>query len=277
MSSVLITKNTGKSEPFDPSKLVSSLKHAGASDDHANKISLHIQGELREGMTTDQIYRHAFDLLRISSNTAASKYSMKRAVSELGPDGFAFEKLLAEIWKKKGYEAVSGQIVQGSCVEHEVDLVAWKEDELIMAEAKFHNEAGIKSDLKTALYVKARLDDLKDELYEYGGKKRAITAWYLITNTKFTDHATRYAKCKGLNLIAWNYPQKGNLEDLIIESGVNPITCLITLSTSEKKALLNAGIVICKDIIERKNDLIGLGVHKDKIDDVVAEAHTAFN
>ncbi|MDP1625017.1 MAG: ATP cone domain-containing protein [bacterium] len=262
---ILITKSTGELEPFDPTKLVTSLKHAGAKDEVANRISEHVQRELRQSMTTDEIYSHAFELLRASSRRAAAKYSMKRAISELGPEGYPFERLLAEIWKAKGYEAMTGQVVQGACVEHEVDLVAWKGEELIMAEAKFHNEPGIKSDLKVALYVKARFDDLKGETYEYGGKKRSITEWYLVTNTKFSDHALRYAKCQGLSLIGWNYPTHGNLEDLIHDAHLHPLTCLASLSMSEKRALLGAGLILCKDVAANKMRLLELGVDPSKV------------
>lgn len=41
-----------------------------------------------------------------------------------------------------------------------------------MAEAKFHNELGIKSDLKVVLYVKARFDDLKENVYMYGKERK---------------------------------------------------------------------------------------------------------
>ena len=42
----------------------------------------------------------------------------------------------------------------GHCVEHEVDVMAWNENKLIIAEAKFHNAIGLKSDLKVALMLK---------------------------------------------------------------------------------------------------------------------------
>lgn len=273
MQQILIAKSTGELEPFEPTKLVTSLRKAGASDDVANQIGEHIQRELRPSMTTDEIYRHAFEMLRASSRRAAAKYSMKRAISELGPDGFPFERLLAEIWKAKGYEAVTGQVVQGACVDHEVDLVAWKGDELVMAEAKFHNEPGLKSDLKVALYVKARFDDLKGETYEYGGRARTLTSWHLITNTKFTDHAARYAKCQGLSLIGWNSPAIGNLEDLIQESKVHPLTCLTTLSMAEKRSLLGAGLILCKDVAARQAELAGLGIDAAKVPAILEEVH----
>ncbi len=196
---------------------------------------------------------------------------MKRAIAELGPSGFPFEKFISEIYKAKGYEAITGQIVAGSCVDHEIDVVAWKDRELVMVEAKFHNEPGLKSDLKVALYVKARYDDLKDNEYDYGGKNHKISDFYLFTNTKFTDHAIRYAECKGLSLVGWNYPPKGNLEDLVTETKLHPLTSLVTLSQTEKRTLLDNGLILCRHVAEHKNDLQSYGIEKAKIPVVLEE------
>jgi hypothetical protein len=255
MSQIFVVKSTGEKELFDPKKLVSSLKKAGAGDSHANEIVAHIGNELMSGMTTSEIYRHAFELLRKVARPAAARYSMKRAIAELGPNGFPFEKFVAELFKARGFDAVTDQIVQGHCVEHEIDVVAWRDKgmggELVMVEAKFHNEPGLKSDIKVALYVKARFDDLKEREYDYGDKKRKLTSWQLITNTKFSDRAIAYAECQELSLIGWNYPAKGNLEDLINESGLHPLTSLTTLSQTEKRLLLEEGLVLCKQLLDK--------------------------
>lgn len=273
MSPIRVLKSTGESEIFDPNKLASSLHKAGASNEQVDQIVAHISGEIINDITTADIYRHAFDLLRSSPRPqAAAHYSMKRAVADLGPKGFPFEKFVAEIFKSKGYEAITDQVVYGHCVPHEVDVVAWKDDELVMIEAKFHNEYGLKSDLKTALYIKARYDDLKDGLYEFGGKKRPLTTWHLFTNTKFTDTAIHYAECNNLSLVGWNYPQKGNLEDLIESSGLHPLTSLTTLTTAEKNAFLDKGFVLARHIIEEKDRLTEYGIPKEKMSAVIQEA-----
>lgn len=271
MSPIYVVKSTGEQEAFEPQKLVSSLRKAGAAKEQAEDILRHIEHELVSGMTTSEIYRHAFSFLRHSAQPAAARYSMKRAIADLGPNGFPFEKFIAEIFKAHGYEAVTGQIVQGHCVEHEVDVVAWKGAELVMVEAKFHNEPGMKSDLKVALYIKARWDDLKDQKFDYGGKSRKVTHFQLFTNTKFTDRAIQYAECQGLSLIGWNYPRKGSLEDLVSDTGLHPLTSLTTLTHTEKRTLLDAGLVLCKQVAERKDQLESFGIPENKIKQVLAE------
>ena len=43
---------------------------------------------------------------------------------ELGPSGFPFEKLVGKILEQEGFETRVGVIVQGNCVQHEVDVIA---------------------------------------------------------------------------------------------------------------------------------------------------------
>jgi hypothetical protein len=217
-SQIYITKAGGRRELFNEDKLRASLERSGATDEAVEDCLSHIESELHEGMSTNEIYKHAFDFLHKWKKPVALRYSIRRAVMELGPTGFPFEQFIAEYFKDKGFEALTGQQVLGACVPHEVDVVAWNNKELIMCEAKFHNELGIKSDLKVALYIKARFDDLKENVFDYGGKDRQITGAWLITNTKFSSTAIHYGVCQNLTMIGWNYPEKGNLQTMIESS-----------------------------------------------------------
>jgi len=219
---IFVVKADGTRQPFEISKLNTSLLKAGASQETRDKIVRHITGEIKDGMSTNDIYRHAFELLHKFEQPVATRYSLKRAVAELGPTGFPFEHFIADIFQKKGFETLTDQSVKGRCTEHEMDIVAWTTEKLIMAEAKFHHEFGMKSDVKVALYIKARFDDLYSQKFSYGGRERALDEGLLVTNTNFTVKAIEYSACAGVRLIGWNYPEKGNLHDMIIESGAYP-------------------------------------------------------
>ena len=214
-SDVTILKADGKKEVFDVAKLRASLSRAGATDEAVESVVSHIGSELKDGMSTHEIYEHAYKVLAEWKQPVAERYSLRRAVMSLGPTGFLFENLVAEILKEKGFETLTDQTVLGACVPHEVDVVAWNKEKLIMVEAKFHNELGTKSDLKVALYVKARIDDLKHNMFNYGGKDRMLNEGWLITNTKFSSTALHYGLCNNMIMIGWNYPEKGNLQDMI--------------------------------------------------------------
>ncbi|CAN5133782.1 hypothetical protein BH11PAT3_BH11PAT3_3380 [soil metagenome] len=263
-----IEKANGKHEAFDEEKLRSSLLRSGASNEEVDEVLAHIVSELFDGMTTAEIYKHAFSLLHATTKPVARRYSLRRAVMDLGPTGFPFEDFIAEVLKSKGYETLTRQIVLGGCVSHELDVVAWNEKKLIMCEAKFHNQLGIKTDIKTALYVKARFDDLKENVFNYGEKDRSLDQGWLITNTKFSSTAIHYGECKNLIMIGWNYPERSNLQDMIEEGSLHPITCLTTLSTSEKTLLINRGIVLCTAIKNNSailKDMLGDTIDTDKV------------
>lgn len=267
---VVITKSNGDKEVFNPLKLENSLLRAGARAKNATEIAQHITRELKEGMSTSQIYKHAFFLLHKSERPTALRYSLKRAIIDLGPSGFPFENFIAEIFKNKGFTTETGRIVKGACVDHEIDVVAYNENKLIMVEAKFHNELGVKSDLKVALYVKARYDDLEKTSFFFG-KERKLDEGWLVTNTKFTSTAIQYDKCQKLKLIGWNYPEKDNLQNMIEDAGLHPLTCLTTLSTTEKHSLLKKGIVLCRTLLENPEALKAVGIPEDKISHIKDE------
>ncbi len=271
---IYVVKANGSRELFDVKKLEQSLKRAGASSRATEDILKHVVGHLKSEISTHDIYKHAFELLYKDEHPTAVKYSIKRAVADLGPTGFPFEDFVAEIFRAQGYKAETGKIVKGFCVEHEIDVVAWNDQKLIMVEAKFHNEAGIKSDLKVILYVKARFDDLRKMTFKYGRERELDEAW-LVTNTKFSSTAIEYGSCQGgIRMIGWNYPPTGNLHDMILESKLHPLTCLVSLNGREKKALLDQGVVLCKSLIESPEllDVIGLTPEKKKkvIDEIEA-------
>ncbi len=268
---VLILKADGKRESFDQEKLRFSLLHSGAPEEATEKVIEHIITELHDGMTTNEIYKHAFSFLHKTSKHVARSYSLRRAVMGLGPAGFSFEKFVAEILKAKGFETLTDQTVLGGCVPHEVDVVAWNEKKLIMVESKFHNELGTKSDLKVVLYVKARFDDLKDNIFNYGGKERHLNEGWLVTNTKFSSTAIRYGICKNMIMIGWNYPEKGNLQDMIEEEGLHPITCLNSLSQANSRVLLESGVVLCSTIKKDPSLLKVLREDKEKVDAIIKE------
>lgn len=266
---VFITKADGTQEPFDSAKLMQSLKRSGATGDQAEYVTAHIEQELRTGMTTEEIYRHAFETLKRMRSPAASRYSLKRALLDLGPTGYPFEDYVAEIFRAKGFRAETRSIIRGLCTTHEVDLVAEKQGRRIGAEVKFHNAAGFKSDIKTALYVKARFEDIQAAAEK--GVSESFDEWYLITNTKFTAQAEEYAQCTGLSIISWDYPLHGNLQDLIEETRLHPVTCLTTLSGAQKRKLMENQVVLCKSLAKPDGALASLNLPESRARKVIAE------
>ena len=265
---VLITKADGEEELFDAAKLEISLARAGATTTVRARIAAHVMHELRPGTTTEEIYRHAFEILRKSEIVpVAARYSIKRAVFALGPSGFPFEQFLAEILRAHGWNAQTDVTLIGRCASHEVDVVAEKNGRRIGIEAKFHNDPAGKTDIKDVLYVRARCDDLRASALS---SVRIGECW-LVTNTRFTKNAIRYAQCSSLTLIGWEFPVQHGLVTMIEDAQVHPLTCLTTLSEGEKHRLLEHHIVLCKSITSR-HLLEEYGIRPDRIPAIVEEA-----
>ncbi len=270
---IKVVKADGNVEDFDSDKLRHSLKRAGARDEEVVTIIAHVEAIMHEGMTTREIYEHAFDILRHSPGVAVARYSLRRALFNLGPTGFPFEDFLAKLFAAEGYDTRTRIVVSGTCAEHELDVAAFKADHSFVAEAKFHSRPGMKSDLQVALYSYARLLDLK-EARICSEDICGITELFLITNTKFTTAVERYAKCTGLSLLSWEYPEKDNLHDRIQRTGIYPITVLQTLNQTQKRMLIETNTITTTDIVERPEGLSVLNLERQLMEAVLEEART---
>ncbi len=265
-----IVKADGTTESFDGAKLEASLRRVGAGDHAARRIRQTIQDSIALGSSTEEIYRRAITMLKREVKPAAARYSLRRALFEFGPSGHPFEDFVAEIFKTEGWEVEWRKLVPGKCVMHEVDVYAHRNGESLAAELKYHNDPSYKTDVKVALYVKARFDDISQASAE-NGKPTPIDHGYLITNTKFTDQAIQYARCANIGLLGWSYPTEGNLYDRIIASGIYPITALTTLRKAEKRLLIDKGIVTCNQLRESRDKLRALMIPPERIGGIVAE------
>ncbi len=268
-----VTKANGERQAFDYGKLESSLRKTGTDEDVIAEVMAELEKYAFDGISTAEIYKKAYQILRKKHKPAAIRYSLKKAVATLGPTGFPFEKFVAEIFKAQGYETLTDQIVKGKCVEHEIDVVAWKGSELVMVEAKFHTDFNLKSDLKIVLYVKARYDDIFSQKYVFGGEVRQLKEGWLITNTKFSSTAIQYGQCQpNFKLVGWNYPFNNNLHYLIEQNELVPVTALTTITTAEKNLFLSKGIVLSKDLLN-ENLLKSLNFDDKKIKSIQTEVN----
>ena len=266
-----ITKADGTVEYFKLEKLRRSLRRSGASPDEVNRVIAALTPTLREGITTQEIYRNAFKLLHGSGSPVAARYSLRRALFNLGPTGFPFEKFLGRLFALDGYTTETGRIIPGKCAEHEIDIAAYKDDHSFVAEAKFHARPGIKSDLQVAMYSYARLMDLREKKICHQDIC-GIKEFWLITNTKFTSAARDYGTCVGLKLLSWDFPKNNNLHDRIQRAGVYPITVLQGLSAKQARTLIERDIILCSDLVNKPHILKILHLPKRRYESILNEA-----
>ena len=257
-----IIKSSGEVERFSVKKLKRSLRKAGAPSHIITRIVEEIL-KRPELDTTKKIYDFAYNQLKGIDRPLAARYSLKNALYELGPTGYLFENYIALIFKELGFKTQVGLIEMGACVDHEVDIIMEKGKDRYMAECKFHNRRGIKTDVKVALYIKARFEDLSDK-WETQPTPLACDGVWLVTNTQFTSKAIQYGNCAGLMLLGWDYPKDKGLAMLIDSLELHPITSLTCITKKQKRMILKHHVLLCRDLIKRADLLKMLGIRQVK-------------
>ena len=259
MASPFIVKASGNQERFSQKKLILSLQRSGASHSVAKRIAQHAASLIRSGTTTKELFDIAHQELREIDRPKAFRYSLKRGIFELGPSGFPFEQIIGRLFLKLGFQVQTNLMISGKCVDHEVDVIAKRLNETNWVECKFHNQQGMFCDLKTALYIFARFIDLN----EGQGDSRKKVMW-LISNTRLSDEALRFSECRGVKLLAWDYPRQGGLNVLLERYHLYPITIVSTLSRKQKLDLIKEGLLTCDDFLQNKERVLKLGVSERK-------------
>ncbi len=269
--SVLIQKYSGEYQAFDVKKLINSLRRTRAGEDFIQVIAHKVQEQIQEGMTTKKIYQLAFKMLKGKSRVSASKYKLKKAIMELGPSGFPFEKFIGKILDHEGFETQVGVIVQGKCVQHEVDVIAQKNNKHYMIECKFHSNQSKFCNVKIPLYIQSRFLDVMAKWEKQKGHETKFHQGWVATNTRFTSDAIQYATCSGLKLLSWDYPNGNGLKDRIDKLGLHPLTALTTLTKAEKTKLLDKDIVLCKELHENPALLEQIGIDKKRYEKILED------
>lgn len=258
-----VIKSSGEKMKFSLDKLRLSLSKSGADTQTVNQIIVKVQEELYDGITTKEIYNRAFALLKKKGSYLASKYKLKKAIYEFGPTGYPFERFISAILKYSGYDTIVGEILQGHCVNHEIDVIANKNGNTAAIECKFHSEEGRNCNVKVPLYIASRFKDVKT-YWDSKPHKTELSEGWVVTNTRFTEDALKYGKCAGLYLLSWDYPKNDCLRNRIDRLGLYPITVSTLLTNREKQFLLSRDVVLCKDLIGDVFFLDHLGISETR-------------
>ncbi len=245
-----VIKASGQPEEFKIQKLVGSLVRSGASEDVAWDIARKVESQITPSMHTKHIFRLAKKILRQYSKAADMRYSIKKAIYMLGPTGYPFEKYFAGILKAYGYSTEINRFLKGYCITHEVDIFAVRADIGCVIECKYHSNGGNPTDIKTALYVYSRFMDIK-KAYELNHENRvSINEGWLVTNTRCTSDAIKYAGCVGLKIVGWKYSDENSLERMIENKKLYPVTILSSIKKTSLDILFKNDIILVRDIAD---------------------------
>lgn len=272
---IRVVKADGSTEEFQPRKILRTMRSAGASDEAAKRVLKEIEGVAHDGITTREILKRVKALLQKGELHTAMRYDLKGAMMRMGPAGFAFETFISEILSNYRYKTKLRSILQGRCVQHEVDVIAERTSgaaRRCLIECKYHNMAGLSVELKDVLYTYARFLDL-NEGSKIGKCERFDEVW-LVSNTRPSHDAAKYASCRGMKLLCWRCPKGRGLEEMIAEKKLYPVTILRSVDRITFNNLFLADLMLAKDLVTHNMNYLKekTKLSEEKLNKLVFEA-----
>lgn len=272
-----IVKHSGTIVDFERQKLKRSLLKSGANSEVVEKVLTEIESQLYDGISTKQIYKWAFSLLKKVAHAHAARYNLRTAIQQLGPAGFYFEKFIAKLFSSEGYSTQTNLILQGKCVSHEIDVVVKKNEIISLLECKFHSTQDKVTDVKVPMYILSRFNDVRTQIHSVFSENDTISECTIVTNNRFTSEAITFALCSDLNLLSWDFPKESCLRKRIDIDYLYPITCLTTISSLEKKKLLESEVLLVSELLKASDLLTKIGISQKRSKNIVKEATELCN
>ena len=158
---VMVVKWDGRSEEFDPLKIVRTLTRMGAPQGVAEEIAEDLGDRIEEGMTTKEIYDMAVGELEAHKEIVEFRRDLRDGLARIG-SGLHFEEYVRLLLEEYGFKVTGNIVVQGACVTHEVDGIAERNGETLYVEMKHHSVLERYTPFEVTLAAKAKLDDLKE-------------------------------------------------------------------------------------------------------------------
>lgn len=266
-----IINSLGETEPFSSEKVYQSMLRAGASEIIAQKITDIIRKKVRPNISTFEIYKIAKKYLEKEKEVSSLRFDLKYAIKRLGPEGFVFEKFIKEILQKLGYEVTNNRIIQGKCISYEIDFLVKTKTTKHLGECKYRNGTGERIDVNVLLKSFAVLDDIKSNNLNCEIKTMVVT------NEKFTEKAIRYAKCKNIKILGWNYPEKEGLETIISNNNLYPITILPSFNKNYLQLFAEENVLLINNLTEEKIKTLESKVNKNYLNKLKEEISLIIN
>ncbi|OYT43333.1 MAG: hypothetical protein B6U88_01375 [Candidatus Aenigmarchaeota archaeon ex4484_56] len=249
---VYIIKANGEKEKFDKHKVYRTCFKAGADERICNEIADYVENKVYEGIKTKKIFELVYRKLSEYSGDFMARYKLREAIARLNPENNEFEKYICRILKFNGYQVEWNRIIQGVCIEHQIDCIAVKDRKKYLVECKHHIKFHRCTDLDVVMKCWAVLEDIINAYRKRIIDEKFDNIW-VIVNTKFSEHAKKYARAKRLKLTGWNYPPGESLSSLISDKICYPIT-ILTNSDKIIERFTKSGILTLGDLLETRTD-----------------------
>ena len=244
---VFVTKENGSKQLFDKEKIVRTCLRMGADSYVANEIAEKVERKLYNGISTQMILRMIFRFMRKYKPAVGNLFDLKRGLSLMSPKP-EFEVFVQVLLAHHGFEVKSNRILRGKCVDHEVDAIATKGDITYFVEAKHHSSYHSLTGLDESRIARAVLEDVT-ESYSLGKTDLKIDQAMIVTNTRYSDHAMQYGRCRNIHQIGWSSPENHGLQNMIYDKKLYPLSCIKGLRREIRIKLVETGIVLVGQLL----------------------------
>jgi hypothetical protein len=241
-----VTKVDGSLQRFDRRKVRRTLRNMGLEDDDADRIAMEIEEAVEDGVKTTTVLRMIRARASAVRPAVAHRINLRRALSLIRPKP-DFEEFVRILLREHGYQVEAGCILAGLCGEHEVDAIAQKDGVTTFVEVKHHRSYHRMTGLDEGRIARAIVEDLQ-EGFVSGRCAVSIDDALIVCNTKLSDHAKRYATCRGIGHIGWDHPEEQNLKMMIQKTQSYPVTIVSGVKPPVVTRLAAAGIFMAKQV-----------------------------
>ncbi len=246
---ISVTKADGSKQLFNRQKVIQTCLRMGASYKVALEIVEQVETQIYDGIPTNKILQTIFRLMRKPKPAVKHLYDLKQGISLMEPKP-EFEAFVREILAHSGFQVKPNTILRGLCGEHEADAIATREGVTYFVEAKHHINYHALTGLDESRIARAVIEDLT-EGYQNSVTRIKIDRAMIVTNTKYSEHAIKYGSCRGILQIGWNSPEGFGLREIVEKHKLYPLSCLRGVSNHIRLRLVDAGIVLIKQLNEQ--------------------------
>ncbi len=245
--SITVRKADGSPQKFDKEKVVRTCLRMGASKKFAFEVADKFERRIYNGIPTDKILRMIFQQMRGREPGIGNLFDLRKGLSMMSSKP-EFEVFVQAILARNGFEVTPNQILKGRCVEHEVDAIARKNGFVYSVESKHHMNYHTPTGLDESRIARAVLEDV-NEGCAAGISDLKIDRAMIVTNTRYSDQAIQYGKCRNILQIGWSSPADQGLQSMVEGKNAFPLSCLRGLKFDIRIRLAESGIILFDQII----------------------------
>jgi len=243
-----VAKADGSRQLFDREKVAKTCLRMGLNRRIAYEVADEVEARIYDGIPTSQVLKLIFRLLRKRTPTIRHFLDLRKGLSLMvsKPES---EKFVQILLVHQGFEVSPNRVIIGKCVGHEIDAIARKNGITYFVEAKHHSNYHTPTGLDESRIARAVLEDVT-EGFALGKSDVKIDRAMIVTNTRYSEHANRYGKCRDILQIGWSSPKMLALQNIIEEKKLYPLSCIKGLNSEIKMKLVISGIVLMKQLVE---------------------------